>query len=492
MPYEKGSFIDNYKVSLLLKQSAGVETYRVRDANGKLCVLKHGISKNERKYSAKSKLFLSSAEKYVIYRYINGETLEYRLLRLNKLGEDETIHLAKGILVQLADIHKNGMVHLNLTLDNIVVELNGETLIPYIVGYGQMQPISQLGIEQDLFAVGRLIYQLLTGDRDSHEKIKVNVGKMSLIETVMMKALHSEFGTADAMLSALDENSHIQFSPKPNGPGFSAVAGMEDLKRQLRSDVIEVLANKEEALKYGLTIPNGMLLYGPPGCGKTFISEKFAEEAAYNYRYVKSSDLASTYLHGSQEKIAELFNDARKNAPTILCIDEFDALVPKRDVINNASQSAEVNEFLSQLNNCGNDGVFVIATTNRPDKIDSAVLRSGRIDYKIFVPTPDFEARKELFSIILKDRPVEKSIDYDKLAKITEGYLASDISAIVQMAAREALRAKSPIAYSLLLDAAKSMTPSLSKSQIKEYDKMRQEFEKRKDDNNRKRVGFLS
>lgn len=136
--------------------------------------------------------------------------------------------------------------------------------------------------------------------------------------------------------------------------------------------------------------------------------------------------------------------------------------------------------------------MFVIATTNRPDKIDSAVLRSGRIDYKIFVPMPDFEARKELFSIILKDRPVEKSIDYDKLAKITEGYLASDISAIVQMAAREAFRAKSPIAYSLLLDAAKSMTPSLSKSQIKEYDKMRQEFEKRNDDNNHKRVGFLS
>lgn len=490
MPYEKGSFIDDYKVSLLLKQSEGVETYRVRDANGKLCVLKHGISKYEREYSAMSKLFLSAAEKYVIYRYINGETLEYRLLRLKKLGEDETIHLAKGILVQLADIHKNGMAHLNLTLDNIVVELSGETLIPYIVGYSRIQPISQSGIEKDLYAVGKLIYRLLTGD--SLEKIKVNVGKMSLIETVMMKALHSEFDTADAMLSALDENSHIQFSPKPNGPGFSAVAGMEDLKRQLRSDVIEVLANKEEALKYGLTIPNGMLLYGPPGCGKTFISEKFAEEAAYNYRYVKSSDLASTYLHGSQEKIAELFNEARKNAPTILCIDEFDALVPKRDVINNASQSAEVNEFLSQLNNCGNDGVFVIATTNRPDKIDSAVLRSGRIDYKIFVPMPDFEARKELFSIILKDRPVEKSIDYDKLAKITEGYLASDISAIVQMAAREAFRAKSPIAYSLLLDAAKSMTPSLSKSQIKEYDKMRQEFEKRNDDNNHKRVGFLS
>lgn len=190
------------------------------------------------------------------------------------------------------------------------------------------------------------------------------------------------------------------------------------------------------------------------------------------------------------EKIAELFNEARKNAPTILCIDEFDALVPKRDVMRNAYQSAEVNEFLSQLNNYGNDGVFVIATTNRPDSIDPAVLRSGRIDYKIFVPTPDFEARKALFRILLKDRPVEESIDYDKLAKITEGYLASDISAIVEMASREAFRAKSEITVKHLINTAKSTTPSLSKSQIMDYEKMRQVFEKRNDTNDRKRIGF--
>lgn len=489
MSYEKGSYIDGFKVSLLLKQSDGVETYRVRDTQGKLCVVKYGVSKSEREYSTMSNLFVSAHDKYVVYRYVNGETLESRLLRLKRLSEAETIHLAKGILTQLDDIHKNGMAHLNLTSDNIVVELSGDKLIPYIVGYSHMRPISQPGIEKDLTAVGRLIYQMLTGE--CPEKIKVNVGKMTHIETVMMKALYLDFVSANAMLRALDGNSTISFSPKPVGPGFSAVAGMDDLKQQLRSDVIEILANKEEALKYGLTIPNGMLLYGPPGCGKTFIAERFAEETGYYYRYVKSSDLASAYLHGSQEKIAELFNEARKNAPTILCIDEFDALVPKRDVINNASQSAEVNEFLSQLNNCGSDGVFVIATTNRPYKIDSAVLRSGRIDYKIFVPTPDFESRKALFQVILKDRPIEDPIDYGKLAKITDWYLASDISAIVQKAAREAFRAKSPITSTILLDAAKSMSPSLSKSQIKEYDKMRQEFEKRNNDNDRKRVGFI-
>lgn len=490
MPYEKGSYIYGFKVSLLLKQSEETETYRVRDVQGKLCVLKYGVSASELDFAPHSDLFLTKGNNYVVYRYINGETLETRMLRLKKLGEAETIEFAKGILKRLTCIHLNGMAHLNLTIDNIVVELGGESPVPYIVGYGQMQPVSQTGIYKDLCAVGSLMCKMLTGE--SSEKIKVNVGKLSFAETVMMKALYSEFKTADEMICALEGSSPILFSPKSKVSGFSLVAGMDSLKDKLKSEVIDILSDREGAEKYGIIIPNGMLLYGPPGCGKTFISERFAEEAGYNYRYVKSSDLASTYLHGSQEKIAELFDDARKNSPTILCFDEFDALVPKRDVINNASQSAEVNEFLSQLNNCGKDGVFVIATTNRPDKIDSAVLRSGRIDYKIFVPMPDFESRIAIFQISLKDRPVEDDIDYKKLAKITDGYLASDISAIVQMAAREAFRLKLKITFQMILKATKATLPSLSKSQIKEYEKMRIEFELRNNDDGRKRVGFVN
>lgn len=490
MTHEKGSYIDGYKVSLLLKQSTKIETYRVRDAQGKLCVLKQGVSKYERDFAPKSDLFLASAANYVVYRYVKGETLGSRLLRLKKLGESETLNLTKGILKQLVGIHKNNMVHLNLTPNNIVVELDVEQLAPYIVGYGQMQPKSKSGIENDLQSIGRLIYQMLTGEYP--DKIKViTSGNISLIETVMMKALHSEFSSAEDMLSALDGVMPVSFIPKANGPGFSAVAGMDALKEKLKAEVIDILSDKIGAAQYGIDIPSGMLLYGPPGCGKTFLAERFAEEAGYHYKYIKSSDLASTYLHGSQEKIASLFDEARKNAPTILCFDEFDALVPKRDAINNASQSAEVNEFLTQLNNCGKDGVFVIATTNRPDRIDSAVLRSGRIDYKIFVPTPDIESRKALFQILLTNRPTEDSINLDKLAKITEGYLASDISAIIQVAAREAFRSKSVITYKLLQKATKSVMPSLSKSQIKEYEKVRDEFEHKDNEDRHKRIGFM-
>jgi transitional endoplasmic reticulum ATPase len=233
-----------------------------------------------------------------------------------------------------------------------------------------------------------------------------------------------------------------------------------------------------------------MLLYGPPGCGKTFVAEKFAEQAAYNYQYVMSSDLASTYLHGSQEKIAALFDEARKNAPTILCFDEFDALVPRRDNVNNAGQSAEVNEFLSQLNNCGKDGVFVIATTNRPDKIDPAILRTGRIDYMVYVPTPDEAARKEMFRLILKRKPVSADVDYDYLAAKTKGYLTSDISAIVSDAARIAFRQKAPISMQILKDVLKTRMPSLSKEAIEEYALLRERFENKNQENRYKRIGF--
>lgn len=490
MPYEKGSYIDNYKVSLLLKQSGGMETYRVRDSQGRLCVLKFGVSKAERDFASESDLFIAVGDNYVVYRYVNGETLESRLMRLKKLGESETLDLTKGILKQLDHIHKKNMVHANLSPDNIVVELAADSISPYIVGYGHIQPINDSGIEKDLNVVGRIIYQMLTGE--SPEKIKVNAGKMTLIETIMMKALYSEFTSAEEMLAALEGTSPVSYSPKSTGPGFSAVAGMDSLKEQLKSEVIDILADKEGAEQYGIDIPNGMLLYGPPGCGKTFLAERFAEEAGYNYRYVKSSDLASTYLHGSQEKIAALFDEARKNAPTILCFDEFDALVPRRDDINNASQSGEVNEFLSQLNNCGKDGVFIIATSNRPDKIDSAILRSGRIDYIVYVPIPDKEARMKIFELSIKDRPHEQNLDCEALAKKTEGFLASDITATVQQASRIAFKSKALISKDLLLSVIKQRNPSLSKSALAEYERIRERFENQGKDKGWKRVGFIT
>ena len=270
--------------------------------------------------------------------------------------------------------------------------------------------------------------------------------------------------------------NYVEFPiKKGNGRGFEDIAGMSELKDSLNKQVVFVIKNKEIAEAYKITPPNGMLLYGPPGCGKTFFAEKFAEETGFSYLLIKSSDLASSYVHGSQEKIRQLFDQAEKNSPIVVCFDEFDALVPDRSW-NNVS-SEEVNEFLSQMNNCAKRGIFVVATSNRPDKIDPAILRTGRIDKMIYVPLPDYDARKEMFSIYLKGRPVEDGINVDDLAKRTEGYIASDIAYIVNDAAMVAAYTHTKISNELLLTSISNTHPSVRSESIKRYDEIKQKME---------------
>lgn len=260
------------------------------------------------------------------------------------------------------------------------------------------------------------------------------------------------------------------------GNGFKDIAGMQELKTYLTERVIFVIKDRERAEKYRLTPPNGMLLYGPPGCGKTFVAEKFAEETGFNFALVKSSDLASSYVHGSQEKIAQLFKQAAEKAPVVLCFDEFDALVPDRSNPGSQYVTSEVNEFLSQLNNCSQRGIFVVATSNRPDKIDPAVLRTGRIDKQVYVPLPDKEARREMFLIHLQGRP-SLEIDAERLAELSDGYIASDIAYVVNDAAMTAAFTDQPISQEILETAIANTHPSLRKETLRTFDDIRNRME---------------
>ncbi len=253
----------------------------------------------------------------------------------------------------------------------------------------------------------------------------------------------------------------VSFKKSSGGGGFADVAGMEALKEDLTRRVIWVLKDKEKAERYRLLPPNGMVLYGPPGCGKTFFAQKFAEEAGFNFTMVNGSDLGSIYVHGTQGKIADLFKKARENTPAILCFDEFDAFVPSRGSSNADHKADEVNEFLSQLNNCAKDGLFVIGTTNRLDMIDPAVLRKGRMDLHVEIPAPDKETRRKIFDIHLKGRPLAADIDTDLLAEKTPNYASSDIAFIVNEAAMMAALADQDISQSHLLHSVESNPSSL-------------------------------
>ena len=278
---------------------------------------------------------------------------------------------------------------------------------------------------------------------------------------------------------------------KQTGNGFADVAGMEEVKQIFYKDILFLLKNKEKVERYKLKIPNGALLYGPPGCGKTYIAEKFAQESGLNFMMVKASDLGSIYIHGTQGKIAELFDEAEKKAPTVICFDEFDAMVPDRSRMDNVGQSGEVNEFLSQLNNCAERGIFVIGTSNRPDRIDPAVLRTGRIDKLIYIPLPDKEARKLLFVFQLRDRWCEETIDCEILADKTAGYVASDITFIVNETALTAAMKDIPISQELLMDEIGKARQSVNKEQIEVYESMYARLESGRIEE-RRRIGFAT
>lgn len=272
--------------------------------------------------------------------------------------------------------------------------------------------------------------------------------------------------------------------------GFADVAGMEDLKEMFRKRVLFVIENPKTAKEYRLSMPNGILLFGPPGCGKTFVAEKFAEEANMNFITVKASDLGSSYMHATQNNIAKLFAKAKKDAPTVLFFDELDALVPNRMDMHSENMAGEVNEFLTHMNNCADSGVFVIGTTNCPEKIDPAVLRTGRIDRIIYVPLPDTPARKEIFRLELEGRKHDKEIDYDLLAQKTEGYVASDISFIVKECAFESAFKSVPISQQLILDTIKATRRSLSQEQVAMYEDKRKKFENKTSTQGRVKIGF--
>lgn len=282
------------------------------------------------------------------------------------------------------------------------------------------------------------------------------------------------------------------------GNGLKDVAGMEELKRMVTESFINVLRNKECAKVYGIQPPS-ILFYGPSGCGKTFFAEKMAEEIGINFIKVVPDDIASKWIHGTQQKIDELFRKAESKAPTIMFFDEFDAMVPCRSANDiNQHQNGEVNEFLCKLNNASQRGVYVIAATNHPERIDRAILRTGRIDEMIYIGMPDLSSRESLFRLSLSNLPVDDVIDYSKLALLTEGYNCSDISYIVKVASRkmfnetisENSEVYKKITQKVLEDAIAHKSPSVTRRDIREYERVRGEFSTKDAEVHRVAIGF--
>lgn len=299
---------------------------------------------------------------------------------------------------------------------------------------------------------------------------------------------------ADTMVPIQEETKRAVLK---ESHGFRDVAGMEELKQLVTEGFINVLRNRECARAYGITPPS-LLFYGPAGCGKTFFAEKIAEEVGIHFMKIVPDDLASTYIHGTQEKIGEVFRKAERKAPTLIFFDEFDAMVPRRSNNEGNYQNGETNEFLCMLNNASEKGIYVIAATNYPERIDRAVLRSGRIDEMIYVDMPDFMAREHLFRMSLSKLPSADDIDFGRLAGLTVGYNCSDISYIIKCASRKMFNASiheegtpyKAITQEVLEDSIVSKTPSVSSHDLCEYERIRMEFSAKAAERQRNKIGF--
>jgi transitional endoplasmic reticulum ATPase len=262
---------------------------------------------------------------------------------------------------------------------------------------------------------------------------------------------------------------------------WDAVGGLEDVKESLKEAVEWPLKTPERFTRVGITPPKGILLHGPPGCGKTLLARVVATESEANFISVRGPEIFSKWVGESEKAIREIFRKARMAAPSIIFFDEFDALVPMRGMGGDSRVTERViSQLLTEIDGLVSlENVVVIAATNRPDIIDPAVLRPGRFDRRVYVPPPDFEARRKILGIKTEEMPLDDSVSLDDISKSMDGYSGADIDSLVREAGLNALR-RDPEADSVITQdfdsAMNEIAPSITPEMVNWYENSKQRF----------------
>ncbi|ACB06989.1 CDC48 family AAA ATPase [Candidatus Korarchaeum cryptofilum] len=303
------------------------------------------------------------------------------------------------------------------------------------VVFAPTEPIQLLGGEQYLKRLleGR---PLVRGDR-----VTINVFG-SLIELVVT-AVNP---VADAVIVSADTEIEISEKPvteerKVPRVTYEDIGGLKDAIQKIREMVELPLRHPELFRHLGIDPPKGVLLYGPPGTGKTLLAKAVANESNAHFISISGPEIMSKYYGESEKRLREIFEEAEKNAPSIIFMDEIDAIAPKREEVTGEVERRVVAQLLALMDGLkGRGEVIVIGATNRPEAIDPALRRPGRFDREIEIGVPDREGRKEILLIHTRNMPLADDVDLDRLADITHGFVGADLAALVREAAMRALR----------------------------------------------------
>jgi transitional endoplasmic reticulum ATPase len=280
---------------------------------------------------------------------------------------------------------------------------------------------------------------------------------------------HLRLANTGSLHEAEDEEDMLSqkyFMEKPKLK-FADVGGMKRVKDEISLKIIQPLKNPDLYKAYGKKIGGGILLYGPPGCGKTFIAKATAGEIDAKFINIGLHDILDMWVGNSEKNLHEIFELARKNAPCVLFFDEVDAIGASRSDLRQSAMRHVINQFLAELDGVqtNNEGVLILAATNAPWSVDAAFRRPGRFDRIIFVEPPDATAREEILRSMLKEKPAE-IIDTKKIADQLNDFSGADIKALIDLAVEEKLResmavgAIQPITTKDLLKTAKTQRPT--------------------------------
>lgn len=262
------------------------------------------------------------------------------------------------------------------------------------------------------------------------------------------------------------EEGHTTEIERPD-TRFDDVGGMDDLKEEVRLKVIYPLEHPEMYAAYGKGVGGGILMYGPPGCGKTHLARATAGEVNAGFMAVGIHEVLDMWIGNSERNLHELFERARRSAPCVLFFDEVDALGASRADMKTSAGRHLINQFLSELDgvNTQNEGLLILGATNAPWHLDAAFRRPGRFDRILFVPPPDADARAAILRLLLRGKPQE-DVDLDSLAKKTDGFSGADLKAVVDVTVeaklREAIKqgVPSPVRTKDLMTAVKALNPT--------------------------------